>query len=1167
MPEAAIWIEIGGQWEQCYARLGGSDDSPKLLRVWERIRPELPASVSNCASVVAHFDVEKGYCEVRATTVSMAQLSRLLKLKLVPPTPCFFNVKILDASRVQSTTYRFCSSSDEERSMWIHAMNRLCNDGKLSKSSSRGPLQRVKSSTGMPKILSSRPQALVSSPTQRNKERMSPRVKDSQELYEHEMKPEDLMSPNGVYDKMRVRTRGGKGRGGNNSSSGGAPSELDPDDLEEIEDAGTDELQPRLCGFTMPTAVHLLLCASAYPLALLLLVFKMTQSKNLQFLRNVWVVWIVNGSIAYALPIVLVDVVLQGFPRDQLVERLTVGLYCAALASVPCYLCFSKLVGGGLEEGTFSFKPSQSVRWTLANALQLGGMLFDWLLNVTMVLPLSVLGLFPTETLLSAVPPYLPFDAYFWTAFTLVFFCALALLLNAALRGTAQYRLRHSKAVWYLFNSVSGGGALFMTILILLLMSLQCNHLTGPRVKQLSLLADPHQLCYSNDHIMRARAGAVAVGMFFLQASLLPSATFKESLVEEQDISYLPVFLSLQCSLQLAAAYFFVFFYQEESARVVALSLLNCAQLVANHVLKPCTVRWVNNVRDVLLLHACLVSIHSLNLLGWGFGRTQQHSTAAYALSTLVTTALFVVLGGVASHLFRVRNAEYNVATAFLDIEYQVAHSSSSSAAHFGKGEAASGTVSPRALEPLIALTLSNNKDDWAVCKKYIKQLVFLLSYPSPSVQFQSAWALANIALLDEEARIRIHEAGGTNALQEGYTKMPFMAQLEVLAALANLTLSPSIADELAKQANCIPFFMELVKTQRQDRTMHCVFACIALGNLSRNEIFRDIIRRQGGIQALVRCIMSHNYQKRKYGMLALANMALSPLPEVKRLFQSWPGLLDLIVKAAGSNELDSQREVVALVRNLAAHSSLRPLLLDKGVMAAMHKLQNSPLDEVVRSVDELSQSIERELAATGVGRVVSGLEANEAAADAEALRRLSPLDARVDWQTWGSKLDPCFDSIFAQAPTPVDIFDATYPGEPALICLASSLTKATVSRWADTLSFVITRQPSHGTLTPAMSSHFWTYCSHSDYSGSDSFSFRVVMGSAMSSVAKCEVEVEPLVAYDDVYRARGRGGGGGGGRYQDEDERSFQLDSPGHEDDYFDDAGDEQPEVKDDRV
>ena len=80
---------------------------------------------------------------------------------------------------------------------------------------------------------------------------------------------------------------------------------------------------------------------------------------------------------------------------------------------------------------------------------------------------------------------------------------------------------------------------------------------------------------------------------------------------------------------------------------------------------------------------------------------------------------------------------------------------------------------------------------------------------------------------------------------------------------------------------------------------------------------------------------MSHDYQKRRHGARALANMALSPSKDIEQVFES-AGLIDRILKMALRKEIETQREVVALIRNLCCHARLRPLLLDRGVMKAV---------------------------------------------------------------------------------------------------------------------------------------------------------------------------------------------------------------------------------------
>jgi hypothetical protein len=263
------------------------------------------------------------------------------------------------------------------------------------------------------------------------------------------------------------------------------------------------------------------------------------------------------------------------------------------------------------------------------------------------------------------------------------------------------------------------------------------------------------------------------------------------------------------------------------------------------------------------------------------------------------------------------KSTEYAIAKAFLDLEWQVSRG---------------GSVQPRVLEPLISLTLSTEKEDWEIAKKYIGQLVWLITYPNMRVQFQSAWGIANLALLDEDARLKIHEASGTKTLFEWYMEMHDVVQLETLAAMANLTLSMEVAEDMVTRNKCIPFFIDLVSSNKMK---HSQFASIALANLARKESFRDLIRKHGGIQALVGCIMSHDYNKRRHGCRALANMALSPAKDIEQVFES-KGLIDRIIKMALRKEIETQREVIALIRNLACHARLRPLLLDRGVMNAV---------------------------------------------------------------------------------------------------------------------------------------------------------------------------------------------------------------------------------------
>ena len=111
-----------------------------------------------------------------------------------------------------------------------------------------------------------------------------------------------------------------------------------------------------------------------------------------------------------------------------------------------------------------------------------------------------------------------------------------------------------------------------------------------------------------------------------------------------------------------------------------------------------------------------------------------------------------------------------------------------------------------RIIEPLISITIDNNKEDIAIARKYIPRLVGFLHHPAPRVQFQIIWALANLSLYDEEARVKIHEEGGTQMLLENFDKFSFGVQLEALAALANLSLSKTVSEAMVRRFDCVPF-------------------------------------------------------------------------------------------------------------------------------------------------------------------------------------------------------------------------------------------------------------------------------------------------------------------------------------------------------------------------
>eukprot|EP00981_Chlorochromonas_danica_P007690 scaffold1869_cov163-Ochromonas_danica.AAC.2 len=416
------------------------------------------------------------------------------------------------------------------------------------------------------------------------------------------------------------------------------------------------------------------------------------------------------------------------------------------------------------------------------------------------------------------------------------------------------------------------------------------------------------------------------------------------------------------------------------------------------------------------------------------------------------------------------------------------------------------GSVHPRVLEPLISLTLSLEKEDWEIAKKYISQLVWLISYPNMRVQFQSAWGLANLALLDEDARIKIHEAGGTKTLFEWYLEMDFVVQLETLAAIVNLTLSMTVAEDMVDRHKCIPFFLSLVTS---NKIKHAQFSAIAIANLARKENFREMLRVQGGIPALVGCIMSHDYQKRRHGCRALANMALSPSKEIEQVFES-KGLIDRIIKMALRQEIETQREVIALIRNLSCHARLRPMLLDRGVMKAVEVSKLSIFEEVRQWCEEITLLLQRELTGSVDLRALMRREGTTIGeADIDLLRKMEPLQGRVEWSTWGSKLESIFAPIFATLPSVMASQLTTTCDTPLSIFLPNGLSKAELNRWRDAVSYSVVERPAHGKLSDYNTvADYVTYTPVAGYVGTDFFTYRMQLGSVSTHPVTVAINV-----------------------------------------------------------
>jgi hypothetical protein len=329
---------------------------------------------------------------------------------------------------------------------------------------------------------------------------------------------------------------------------------------------------------------------------------------------------------------------------------------------------------------------------------------------------------------------------------------------------------------------------------------------------------------------------------------------------------------------------------------------------------------------------------------------------------------------------------------------------------------------------------------------------------------------------------------------------MEFIVQLEALAALTNLTNSFEVSKDMVYRFKCLPFFMDLIAS---NKLKHSQFATIAVGNLARTDDYREMLRLSGGIQILVGCIASEDYQKRKYALRALANIALSLSHDLTQVFQA-KGLIPRIVKMAKRNEIETQKEVIALIRNLSCHAELRVTLMENNVVAAIKASRSSIYPEVREWYKEVQ----------GIMLVEVKNKDWEGADEKDKdyvvkLESFTPLTGGVEWSTWGSKLDSVFSPVFFTLPSLSALQVKTMQDTPVSVKLSAGASKEVLTKWKDNLNFQVLHRPEHGTLNEYITTQeSVVYTPDEGFNGSDYFTFRLNFGSLFTGFATVAIIV-----------------------------------------------------------
>lgn len=186
----------------------------------------------------------------------------------------------------------------------------------------------------------------------------------------------------------------------------------------------------------------------------------------------------------------------------------------------------------------------------------------------------------------------------------------------------------------------------------------------------------------------------------------------------------------------------------------------------------------------------------------------------------------------------------------------------------------------------------------------------------------------------------------------------------------------------------------------------------------------------------------------------------------------------------------------------LCCHPALRRSLLDRGVMRAIKKPQRTtPNHEIREWCEEITKTMEEE---------VSFHTNSTSVEDEEKLNRIAPLESKIEWSTWGSKLNMIFSPIFSHIPTISGQQLITNMDESLEVKLDHGISNPSLlNRYKDSLLYCVVEKPCHGRIsTLTTTGNEFTYTPHVGYVGSDFFTYKLQLASLSTSAVTISINI-----------------------------------------------------------
>lgn len=236
-------------------------------------------------------------------------------------------------------------------------------------------------------------------------------------------------------------------------------------------------------------------------------------------------------------------------------------------------------------------------------------------------------------------------------------------------------------------------GPLFLPILMFLFKAFECYYPTDGQPPVLR--ANPEIVCWDNGyHSVVCFTSLLCLGIYIPTATLLPSTSFRETMREGLDFLFSPVYLQLSYVLKALLMSIRIMFGEHDWIKVPGILAIHIALLLLNVKMQPSCVPAVNLWRTSSFCGSVWVGICGIIHLTFGMPET---GDVHRMISVMVALGWALVLVGtlIIQFGFDPLSPLQVAAEAFAAFEYA----------------SNADTMPPRALEPLIALSMTQDND------------------------------------------------------------------------------------------------------------------------------------------------------------------------------------------------------------------------------------------------------------------------------------------------------------------------------------------------------------------------------------------------------------------------------------------------------------------------